>query len=259
MGFALTASVLNAGPIEFTDVTAGSGIVYDYDRDGSVTVGDYNGDGWLDVLVTGSDVTGVQLFRNNGNKTFTNVTAAVLPANISRAHMGLFADMDDDGDEDLLLGAYYARNDSALELLVNTGGVFSYSPQDLSFTHDYSRVGGIPVGDMDGDRDLDLFFTHKPGPNFYLRNDGINQLVDQTAWFGADLNLYDDICSDGVTFTCPDRTMSTVLVEMNGDRIPDLYAAVDVGGNYYGRSVPGQQHVYSLPDSGGAGYGQDMG
>lgn len=80
LGFALLASALSVPSIQFTDVTVASQIVYTYDREGSTTVGDYNGDGWLDVLVTGSDTTGVQLFRNNGNKTFTNVSSTVLPA-----------------------------------------------------------------------------------------------------------------------------------------------------------------------------------
>ena len=175
--------VLAGGQIVFEDVTLRSGIVFEYDRDGSTTVGDYDGDGWLDVLITGSDVSGIQLFRNNGDKTFTNVTATVLPADTPQAHMGLFADMDDDGDVDLLLGARFGPNDSALDLLINNGGVFVRSTLDFSFTRHLSRIGGIPVADMDGDGDLDIVLTHKPGPNFYIRNDlnseGVLSFVEQ--------------------------------------------------------------------------------
>src|SRR5277367_6363299 len=55
----------------FTDVTEKAGVGYPCWAMGAA-VGDYNNDGWPDLLVT--CLGGVVLYRNNGNGTFTDVT-----------------------------------------------------------------------------------------------------------------------------------------------------------------------------------------
>src|ERR1035441_5790231 len=55
----------------FTDVTDKAGVGYPCWANG-VVVGDYNNDGWPDLLVT--CFGGVVLYRNNGDGTFTDVT-----------------------------------------------------------------------------------------------------------------------------------------------------------------------------------------
>src|ERR1700732_4738637 len=57
----------------FTDVTEKAGVGYPCWAMG-VAVGDYNNDGWPDLLVT--CLGGVVLYRNNGDGTFTDVTKA---------------------------------------------------------------------------------------------------------------------------------------------------------------------------------------
>ena len=57
----------------FTDVTDKAGVGYPCWAMGAV-VGDYNNDGWPDLLVT--CFGGVVLYRNNGDGTFTDVTKA---------------------------------------------------------------------------------------------------------------------------------------------------------------------------------------
>ena len=67
---------------------------------------DYNGDGFADIVVTSPFDANGNLYRNNGNRTWTNVTAAAFPG-ISlplRTAQGIsWADYDDDGDLDLLV------------------------------------------------------------------------------------------------------------------------------------------------------------
>src|SRR5688572_2151630 len=58
------------GSLRFTDITAESGINFDGYGMGVATA-DYNNDGFADVLITGYDRR--DLFRNNGNGTFTRV------------------------------------------------------------------------------------------------------------------------------------------------------------------------------------------
>jgi enediyne biosynthesis protein E4 len=65
----------NNGDGTFTDVTEKAGLK-GMGWGGDVAVFDYNGDGWLDLVV--SNMFGVtQLYRNNGNGTFTDVTKEV--------------------------------------------------------------------------------------------------------------------------------------------------------------------------------------
>ncbi len=93
----------------FTDVTARSGLA---DQDGEqgwaqgVCVGDYNNDGWEDLFLTYYGQN--RLYRNNGDGTFTNVTAeAGLLHPKTRYSTGCtFVDYNRDGHLDLFVANY---------------------------------------------------------------------------------------------------------------------------------------------------------
>ncbi|HUI10366.1 MAG TPA: FG-GAP-like repeat-containing protein [Bacteroidota bacterium] len=83
----------------FHDVTAGSGLVWNTNARG-VAWGDYNNDGWLDILEDRGFAGQVGLWRNNGNGTFTDVGAADgVPQVNSRS--GQFVDFNRDGFLDI--------------------------------------------------------------------------------------------------------------------------------------------------------------
>ena len=90
----------------FTDVTAKAGVGTPCWAMGAV-VGDYNNDGWPDLLVT--CFGGVVLYRNNGDGTFTDVTkAAGLSGDTGWATGAAFGDYDNDGWADLFVSNYGA-------------------------------------------------------------------------------------------------------------------------------------------------------
>ena len=78
---------------------------------------DYDNDGWLDLFTAGPG--GARLFHNNGAGRFEDRTTTLLPPEIRNAKIGpvLISDLDDDGDEDILLGdahgggVHFLRND----------------------------------------------------------------------------------------------------------------------------------------------------
>jgi len=85
----------------------------------TATFVDYDNDGWLDLLVagTGKGGQGVFLFRNDGTGRFID-RSSLLPASIRNlsATGAIITDVDDDGDEDLLISdatglPHLARND----------------------------------------------------------------------------------------------------------------------------------------------------
>src|SRR2546423_473166 len=90
----------------FTDVTGKAGVGYPCWANGAA-VGDYNNDGWPDLIVT--CFGGVVLYRNNGNGTFTDVTReAGLGADTFWAMGAAFGDYDGDGLQDLFVSHYAA-------------------------------------------------------------------------------------------------------------------------------------------------------
>ncbi|MBH8559684.1 FG-GAP-like repeat-containing protein [Hymenobacter negativus] len=139
----------------------------------SVTLGDVDGDGDLDLLVPNSGAnsgttTGsgtVSLCLNAGNGTFgggQNVpSGGFSPCNV------VAADVDNDGDLDLLIENYGGNNVSVR--LNNGTGSFS-GTQNVA-------VGSIPLsmvaGDVDGDGDVDLLTANFYGNTVSVRlNDG---------------------------------------------------------------------------------------
>src|SRR5258708_6926668 len=88
----------------FTDVTDKAGVGYPCWAMGAV-VGDYNNDGWPDLLVT--CLGGEALYRNNGDGSFTDVTkVSGLGGDSGWATGAAFGDYDGDGFADLFVSHY---------------------------------------------------------------------------------------------------------------------------------------------------------
>jgi enediyne biosynthesis protein E4 len=117
-----TASILyhNNRDGTFKDVAVTSGAAFNEDGRAQAgmgsTVGDYNGDGRLDIFKTNFSDDTATLYRNNGDGTFDDVTfPAGLGLNTQYLGWGtMFFDFDNDGWPDLLLvnGHVYPEVDS---------------------------------------------------------------------------------------------------------------------------------------------------
>ena len=95
----------NNGDGTFTDVTRESGLYHAFGAMGA-NFGDIDSDGYLDIyLATGAPQMGRlerdALFRNNGDGTFTDATAALGLGNVGKGHGVTFGDVDTDGDVDI--------------------------------------------------------------------------------------------------------------------------------------------------------------
>lgn len=154
------------------------------------TLGDIDGDGLIDILVT--DLEHAALYRNTGNGLYTDVTesSGVAGAIIGKGGWGsaLF-DFDNDGDPDIV-----SANGTAEELILqlpvlleNDGkGRFRNVSKESGAYFNTKRSGrGLAVWDYDNDGDLDISISHvdKEAASVLLRNDGGNT----NHWLGITL------------------------------------------------------------------------
>lgn len=131
-----------------------------------VALGDVDGDGLCDIYFCSLNGTNA-LFRNLGNWRFADITAASgLALSNTLARAAVLADMDSDGDLDLLL----TFNSRGVRLFLNQGrGVFAEHTQaGLTPTRGGSSAA---VGDLNGDGKLDLYVANY-GEETLLRSGG---------------------------------------------------------------------------------------
>jgi len=184
----------------FTDVTDKAGVGYPCWAMGA-SVGDYNNDGWPDLLVT--CFGGVVLYRNNGDGTFTDVTkSAGLGDDHGWASGAAFGDYDGDGWVDLFVAHYV---DFHLDNMAAFGSSAScnymgidvqcgplglkgsqdslyHNNRDGTFTDvskksvvgEYGDHFGLTAiwSDLDNTGKLDLFATNDGQPNNLYQGDG---------------------------------------------------------------------------------------
>ncbi|MEZ5966658.1 MAG: FG-GAP-like repeat-containing protein [Planctomycetota bacterium] len=142
---------LNDGRGFFTDVSA-TALPANADYSTDQVVGDFDGDGDLDWFVanTNSSLPVSKLYLNNGAGVFVDGTTGRLPGQCLADRRSFAADLDQDGDLDLVLntGGNYLR--IAPTVLLNDGrAVFTRASLTLAGTLCYAA-------DVDGDGRLDL-------------------------------------------------------------------------------------------------------
>jgi hypothetical protein len=113
---------------------------------------DVDGDGDMDVAIAGFTASGpneTALLYNNGGGVFTK--AQIVPfINVNRGALA-FADVDGDGDQDLLVAGGITSTTADTELYLNTGnGNFILSTAN---NFPIMRDGDIEFADVDGDND----------------------------------------------------------------------------------------------------------
>ncbi len=124
-----------------------------FDRHPGIAVVDIDDDGWDDVYVMARWGAN-QLLRNRGDGTFEEVAAAYGLDLVDHCSAAVFADFDNDGDSDVVIGrthlpSVYLENRGA------EGGGFVQADPGVPLP---SLVSAVSAADVDGDGVLDVYF-----------------------------------------------------------------------------------------------------
>lgn len=239
--------VHSIGDDELTNIVESTGAgcaFFDYDGDGDLDV--YLVNGAYDKIVNhirGRVHAGKlknELYRNNGDGTFTNVTDQAGVGDQGFGMAGLSADYDNDGDADLFITNYGSH-----VLYRNNGdGTFTDVTKDAGVESDLWGIG-CTFFDYDNDGFLDLYVGHYlvydpeyrlyypaeafPGPLAYqgqpdtlYRNNGDGTFTDVTVKAGV--------------YNPEGRAMGVSSCDIDNDGDMDIFVANDAMENYLYRN-----------------------
>jgi len=211
----------------------------------SVAIADLNRDGHFDLyvsgyvrfdLVQGQNIFNLEgyggasrLFMNQGDNTFEDVTDSAGLTYKHNAFMGIFVDVDRDGDEDLVV----VHDTGQVRTWENTGdGNFVNRKNPNS--DEYSYPMGIGVGDYNNDGWVDFAFSNvgTTPPNFMIHGDLTDDQVSNWKWiFFENLGGFEfrDVAED-VKVADYEFSWGMTLEDLNLDGREDLI----VSENYIG-------------------------
>jgi enediyne biosynthesis protein E4 len=224
-----------------------------YDHGNGVAVADVDGDGLPDVYFT-NQIGGNQLWKNLGGGRFADITKESGVALAGRISVtASFADLDNDGDEDLVVTTVRGGN----VLFENDGkGHFT----DVSKAAGVDHVGhssGAVLFDFDRDGLVDLYICNVGRYTTDERGTG-GAFVGVTDGFSGHLHpdrsetaiLYKNL--GGLRFKDVTAAMGlggagwsgdASVADLNGDGFPDLYALNMQGSNHYFENQGGKRFV----------------
>ena len=193
----------NNGDGTFANVALLSGVGYGDDGQAQAGMGtdfgDYDGDGDLDLVVTNFDLENNNLYRNNGDGTFSDVALSSGVGEYSYLMVGFgakFLDYDNDSDLDL-----FVVNGHILDNIELYREILTYQQPNLylendgngRFTDRTAALGsdlqpkrvsrGLAVADYDHDGDLDLLVTRCNQEASLYRN----ERGSERSWLALDL------------------------------------------------------------------------
>jgi hypothetical protein len=188
---------LNKKDGTFVDRTSGSGLGHG-GTGVAAAVADYDNDGDLDIYLVNRLEPNI-LYRNNGNRTFTDVTLFAGVGGTAEGAGAAFGDYNKDGHLDI----YVTRRGTNILYRNDGDGTFS----DVSEAAGVNNPGwgvGVMFGDYDDDEDVDIYVANNLGqPNVLYRNNSNGTFTDvtETAGVGSKRNgmgtTFGDYDNDG--------------------------------------------------------------
>jgi hypothetical protein len=224
-----------------------------YDHGTGVAVADVDGDGLEDIYFV-NQLGGNELWKNLGNGKFRNITKEAGVALADRVSVGAsFADIDNDGDQDLFVTTVRGGN-----VLFENDGKGHFTDISKSAGVDYvGHSSGAVFFDYDNDGLLDLYVANvgryttdekgrggayaglpdafsghlhsdRAEPSLLYKNMGGNKFKDVTAEMGLDQAVWSG---------------DAAVADVNGDGFPDLYVLNMQGSDRFYLNMGGRKFV----------------
>lgn len=209
---------LNKGNLQFSDISETANVLGDDRWYTGVTMGDVNGDGFLDIYCAVGGKFGPknnQFFLNNGDGTFSDKGAEYGIDDDGDSIQSNFFDFDNDGDLDLYVAnypitsftapAFYYKNmmknvnhQKSDHLYRNDGGYFTDVTKESGISN-FGLTLSATIGDLNNDGWADIYVSNDfMSPDFmYINNqDGtfkevLTQATSHTAFYGMGADISD--------------------------------------------------------------------
>ena len=226
-----SAQLLHGSDYWRTVLDGASGIdIYGHN---GISAGDIDNDGFDDLYICQLAGLPNRLYKNRGDGTFEDVTESSGVGVLENTACALFADVDNDGRQDLIV----VRTTGPLLFLNEGGGQFRKKPDAFKFANPpQGTFTGAAIADYDCDGWLDIYFclyvyyqgtdqykypspfyaAENGPPNFLMRNQRDGTFRDVTAESGLNQN------NTRYSFCCGWN-------DYNRDGWPDLYVVNDFG------------------------------
>jgi hypothetical protein len=242
----LAALYRNRGDGKFDRVTDAGAVVTNRNCWGSPCWGDYDNDGFLDLLMPNSWLSAPYgpvrnlLGHNNGDGTFSQADAGSLVTDLYDLQGAGWCDLDSDGDLDLVVAT--ATLNIGSEAYRNDGGGHFVRVTQGSLPQDTGLAITPSFGDYDNDGRLDAFIPMYNDPSHLFHNEGNWQFTKSLfgpAGAETGMGVWGDYDNDGFLDLFIARgqnaTVANLLYRNNGD---GTFTQVGIGSlvNDLGRS-----------------------
>ncbi len=221
--------------LQFQNTAAVSGINTDDFYSHGVVAGDWNNDGFEDLVITGYQT--LRWYQNAGDGTFLDVTQECGGGGDAWATSAAFLDADSDGNLELYVVNYvdWAPDDDRKCLVgghrdICPPGEFEAAADSLyhnhgdgtfhecSFDRGLTEVGkGLAVisSDLDLDGDTDIYVANDTTANLLYLNNGRGLFTEQALVSG---------CALGATAEA-EGSMGVDVADFNADGLPDIWVS----------------------------------